>query len=374
MSYSSESAVYDRTGMSSANIVTLSEKSTSEVTTLVNGFISDAQDKIREDIGYPIVIEQERHLGDGEKNIFELGPQDEDIMTLGGYDPTNNLVTVYNAWFGRTKKWRPWPADCNEWAENNSAQWSGSNATISDETTIIKAGDYSIKSIFSAAGYIQFPDNSDKAYLDKIIDLFPDFFSWLRISNVGVTITLRLYDKDGNYNEQEITLRQNAIGQYVWIDLDSMTGSVDWENTQFQYFRLYVDGACTLYVDNVCFADEWTFTAAEGLFHTSVADNVTGESPPSENYPFRLSYGYDPFLASVPGYVAEATEWLVGVYIIDYLRGIRYRQTSFEVFGDTLELDQDSSREGLLGIRTYFMREYWRCLRRWGGASYGVIM
>jgi len=374
MPYTTETEIYDRTGMSSENIRNLSGKSITQVTTLIAGYITDAQRKIRDDIGYPIVITEELHLGDGEKNQFKLGPQDENYMTLGDYDPTDNLVKVYRAKFSSAKKHLPFPEDCDKWAEGNLDEWTGTNVTITDEETIKKCGSYGIKAVFSAAGYIQFPDNSDKAYLDKIIDLFPDFFTWLRLSNSGITITLRFYDKDGNCNEQELTLRQNNIGQYVWVNIDSMSGSVNWENTELQYFRLYVDGACDLYIDNICFADEWAFTEPEGLFHVSVADNVTSESPPSENYPFYVTYGYDPFLASVPGNVAEAAEWLCGVYIIDYLRGIRMRQTSFEVFGDTLELDQDSSREGLLGVRTYFMKSYWRCLRNWGGASYGVIM
>jgi len=375
MPYTTETEIYDRTGFNSAIIATLSGKSTAEVTTFITGLIADAQKKLREDIGYPIVVDQELHLGDGEKNQFKLGPQDEDLMTLGDYDPTDNLIKVYNAWFSRQKKWRPWPEDCNVWTENNSSEWVGSNATISDEGTIKKAEDYSVKAIFSAAGYIQFPDNVDKQYLDKIIDLYPDVFMWLRISNNGVIVTLRLYDKDGNYNEQTITLRQSNVGQYVWIDIDTMSGTVDWEDTQLQYIRLYVDGACTLYVDNLCFADEWAFTAAEGLFHVSEADNISGDSPPSENYPFYITYGYDPFLSSVPVNIAEAAEWLCGVYIIDFLRGIRSRQTEFQVFGDDFEPDTEETRawKGLLGQRSYCMKEYWRCLRNWGGASYGVV-
>ena len=100
MSYTTETAVYDRTGMSSANIQGLSGKDSSEVTTLVNGYISDAQDRIREDIDYPLVVYEEKHLGDGEKNTFKLGPQDERFMTLGDYDPTNNLIKIYNMSFG----------------------------------------------------------------------------------------------------------------------------------------------------------------------------------------------------------------------------------------------------------------------------------
>ena len=77
MVYTTETAVYDRTGFNSSTIVTLSGKSTADVTTLVNGYIADAQDRIRLDIEYPIQIRNERHLGNGYKKDFDLGPEDD---------------------------------------------------------------------------------------------------------------------------------------------------------------------------------------------------------------------------------------------------------------------------------------------------------
>jgi len=370
MAYTTESKIYDRTGMSSSNIQTLSGKTETEVSTLISGFISDAENKIREDINYPIVIHNELHLGDGNKNIFKLGPRDEDYLTLGDYDPTDGLVKVYNAAFGGTRKQRPWPEDCDEWTENTSSDWTGSNVTITDESSIKKAGSYGLKMVFSASGNAYYPSTKD---LDTIIDTYDDLFFWMRVSTLTPTITIRLYDKDGNYEEETISLRQAGVGQYIWLDIDELTDTIDWDDTPLQYVEVRANGACTIYLDNMCFADGWSFTAPEGLFHVSVADNISSETAPSENYPFSVTYGYDPFLASTPSYISEAAEWLCGIYIIDYLRGIRYRQTSFEVFGETLELDQDSSREGLLGVRTYMLKNYWRCLKNWGGASYGVV-
>lgn len=369
MVYTTETEVYDRTGFSSTIIQTLSSKSSAEVTTLINGFISDAETDIQRDIGYPIVIREERHYGDGNKNQFELGPEDDPFAEEGDYDPEGGLVEIYNVWFAAKKMKKPWPENC-DWPENNSADWDQSNATLTDDLTTTVARLYSLKAVFSAAGYVEYPSAQN---LDKIIDTWDDFFVWLQIDDVAVTITLRLYDKDGNYEEQDITLRQDDVGQYVWIDINEMTDAIDWDDTRLQYFRIYVDGACTLYVDNACFADSWAFTAPEGLFHVSVADNISSEAEPSEGYPFFVTYGYDPFYASVPGNIAEAAEWLVGISIIDYLRGIRYVATSFEVWGETLELDTDQSREGLLGVRTKMEKRYWRCLGDWGGGSYGVV-
>lgn len=184
---------------------------------------------------------------------------------------------------------------------------------------------------------------------------------------------MEFYDKDGNSESQSFSPRQNSIPQYFWIDIDEMTDTIDWDDTRLQYIRFTADGACTFYVDNLCFADSWAFTKPTGYFHTSVADNISSETEPSYGYPFYVSYSYDPFLASVPTMIQEAAEWLAGVYIIDYLRGIRYINTSLEVWGETLELDTDQSREGLLGLRTYMMKNYWRCMRNWGPGSYGVI-
>jgi hypothetical protein len=373
MSYTTEEQVYDRTGFNNSIIEELSGKSTSEVTDLINDYITDATERIRTDIDYPIRIVKELHLGDGDRYQFELGPYDDPYAEEGDYDPEGGLIEIYNAWFGRLRMRKPYPEDCElgtELDDPDTDGWTGNNVTITAEQTIKASGTYSVKAVFSDAGYIEYPETSR---LDKIIDGYDDVFFWLRTSDSSVTFTLRLYDKDGNNNNEEFTLRQSDIGQYMWLDVDTFSGNVDWNLTRFQYYRLYVDKACTIYFDNFCFADSWAFTAPEGLLHISVSDNISSETPPAYNYPFYVSYSYDPFLNSVPRYIREAAEWLVGIYIVDYLRGIRYKDTSFEVYGQTLELDTDASREGLLGVRTKMEKNYWRCLRNWGQGSYGVV-
>jgi len=376
MPYTTETPVYDRTGFNSSIIQDMSGKDSDDVTTLVEGFISDPEAQIRKDIGYPIVIAEELHLGDGNKNQWDLGPEDDEFAEEGDYDPIDGLIEVYRVKFAAKRMWKPWPEDCDEWTDYSdmdaTGYWAGSNAVISEETTIKVAGSRSLKAVFSggSGGYIRYPSTRS---LDRIIDTYDDIFFWLRTTSIGVTITIRLYDKDGEYEEETISPRQADVGQYFWIDINEMTDTLDWDDDYLQYFEIRVTGDCTIYLDNFCFADEWAYTAPAGLFHTSVADNISTQSPPSENYPFYVTYGYDPFLASVPSEIAEAAEWMAGIYIIDYLRGIRYRQTSFEVWGQTLELDTDSSREGLLGVRTKMEKNYWRCLSDWGGGPYGVI-
>jgi hypothetical protein len=370
--YTTETAVYDRTGFNSSTIVTLSGKSTADVTTLVNGYIADAQDRIRLDIEYPIQIRNERHLGNGYKKDFDLGPEDDPYGFESDYDPENGLIEIFSLKTAGIKRLKPYPEDC-ELGTDTYTDWGESNAIVSEDSTIKIHGDHSIKAELTGSGYIQYPNGSTVSYLDKIIDPYSDLFFWARTNDKTQTFEVRLYDTDGNYAYETFTFRQNDVGQYFWLDLDTFHGAFDWENHYIQYIRFYVSGVCNFYVDNLCFADDWAFTKPLGTLHISVADNISGEAAPSENYPFYVSYSYDPFLASVPGVIAEAAEWMTGIYIIDYLRGIRYRKTSFEVFGTTLELDMDQSREALMAVRSKFEKSYWECLRNWGPGSYGMV-
>jgi hypothetical protein len=271
---------------------------------------------------------------------------------------------------------KPYPEDCELGTESAtpSISWTGSGVGIAADQTYISAGDYSLKATFSGAGYVQYPDGSVVDYLDKIVDSWSDLFLWVRCNTPDVTFTVRLYDKDENYAYETFTLRQENVSQYIWLDLDNFTDILDWDDVRVQYIRIYVNKACTVYIDNLCFADSWAFSAPSGKFHVSVADNVPSESPPSEGYPFFVTYSYDPFLASVPRRIAEAAEWLVGVYIIDHLRGLKYQELDMEMQSETLEADTPFQRGGMLGVRTNMLKNYDRAIGRWMyGGSYGVI-
>jgi hypothetical protein len=364
--------------MNSLTIQNLSGKSAGEVTTLVEGFITKAQDRIREDVEYPIRVRGELHLMDGQNNRFDLGPEDDPYASEADYDPMDGLVEVYSVKSGGYKVMKPNPEDCDSWTEFTSAiidsSWTGSNATITSESTIKVAGLYSVKSVFSGGGSISYPLTRD---LDLLIYPYYYIFFWIRTSDNSKSLKIRLYTKDDTYMEDDITLRQSNVGQYYWIRMSAMDNpnSINWGDnvTRLQYVEFISGDACTIYVDNMCFAREWAFTAPAGLLQIARADNVLGEGPPSESYPYVVDYGYDPFMSAVPGTIAEACEWLTGIYIIDYLRGIRYNKTSFDVFGSTLELDTDASREGLMGVRTKMLSNYWECLRNWGLGSYGWV-
>ena len=112
---------------------------------------------------------------------------------------------------------------------------------------------------------------------------------WFRSSSASVTFTFKLYDVDGNVNEQDFTVEKADVWYLIWIKVDSMTGSVDWESTRCYYFDIYANGACTVYFDNYSFNDGWMFTEPSGLLNIHVADNAS-EEPPNEGYIFKVAY------------------------------------------------------------------------------------
>ena len=322
MPYTTEDGVYETTGFSSEIIQEVLEVDITEVTSLVSGWISDSEGKLKDDTYAPYVIRKELHLGTGYDNQFLLGPQDEEYSTTAGYDPEDGLEQIHDVWFSRFKKKRPYPVGCDIDGDLATVTgWSGT-ATPANNTVYQVQGTNCVAITYTGGGeYVQYPDGTNISYLDRHIGSYGYIFFYLR-SNAVVTFTLRLYDTDGNYEEQTFSPRQANVGQYFWLHRDTLTGSISWSNssTRLQYFRIYADGACIVYLDNFCFADDWAYTAPAGTLHIAKADNISSSGFPSENYPYYATYSYDPFLASVPSTIKEAVECLVGVAIIDHLR------------------------------------------------------
>ena len=374
--YTTEAGVYSTTGLSSELIQRVTQLPEAEVTTLVNGFIDKAEVDLKEDIRVPYTIRKELHLGTGYDNIFELGPWDEEFSSSAEYDPTDGVMEVSRLYFSKYRKQRPYPTDCELNTDRDPTLcWTETNAVLTGEQTIVIHGNQSIKAVFSDAGYAQTPCGVLERYLDKQIGLYTYLFFWFRTDDRTKTFSVRLYNTDGNYEEATFSPRQSDVGQFFWINIGAMTGSIDWGNTdtRLQYIRFYVSGACTIYIDNLCFADEWAYSAPIGYLHIAKADNISGSGFPSYNYPFYATYSYDPFLASTPSNIQEATEWLTGVKVIDHLRMHKYGVTDFYLEGDTLEPDTPMQRSGMLGVRSKFLEQYQRCLKNYGGVSYGVI-
>lgn len=371
MSYTSESEVENATGIYSALTQRVTKKSASEVTTLINGFITKATKEIRDRLRLPIVVAREYHKGDGEKNIFDLKCISEENWFE--YDPENNLEAVKAVWFSEQRKHMPYPEDCEQGTENNSSDYGTSNVTVSDEETIVKAGSYSLKAIFSASGYIEYPSAKN---LNKNIDIHKYNSFWLRTNNKDTVFTLRLYDKNNNYNSYEFTLDKADIWYDVHLKIDDFDNStVDWEDTKLYYWRLYANGACTIYLDNFNFNNGWMFTAPEGLFIVCIDSDNAGDEPPATGYPFWVTYTYDPFKSSTPANIDEATACLAGIRLIDHLRGKKSAELLFDLKIDPDIVDVSaSSPGGMLGIRTKLEERAEKLLAGYGyQGSYGVI-
>ncbi len=369
--YATESKVYSVSGFTSTKIQAITGKSQAEVTTLINDFLHDANDAIQDEIKKPITIKEELHYADGEKNIFDLGTEDEENNFNFNIDGC--LEKIINCWFDQEKKLRPYPTDCDSLTESTASSFGVSNATVTDESTIVKCGTKSIKSVFTASGYIEYPSAKT---LNLNIDVYDYVSFWIYSSNASVTFTLKLYDKDGNNNEQSFTVDKANVWYDIHIKIDSFdTFNVNWEDVKLYYWRLYANNACTVYIDGFNFNDEWSFVAPSGKLVISV-DTTHGDQPPAEDYPFYISYTYDPFKSSVPQSINEACACLAAIALIDHLRGNRYIDTHFDLEMETVNVDEDTGRpQGLLAVRSMLEKRYDKAMARYGSSgSYGVIM
>jgi hypothetical protein len=374
MSYSTESDVYDETGLTSAWTQQLTGKNAADVTTLINNFIADADDKINKRIGIPITVHRELHKGTGEDDEFDLCAEDE-FGFFEEYDPANNTVEAFACYFDCKRKKRPYPKDCDQ-TESIASACAVSNAAVTDETTIVACGSNSLRAVFSAAGWVRYPDISSQSVLNKNIDIF-DFVSFrIRCSSAAVNLTLRLYDRDGNYCSVTFAVDRADNWFVMHFDIDSdftYPVAFDWDDTKLWYWELHADGACTVYFDNLNFNDEWFITAPQGKFciahridylQSAGGSRAQGEEPPPDGYEFYVTYSVNPFLSSVPQCIAEASAKLAGVKLIDHLIGVRERNTAFLVEGDTLITAPD--RETMYHTRSRLISEAKQCIADYG--------
>lgn len=88
MSYCSVNDVYDTTGLDEAFLIDLSKRLTdgAGVTTLIEGYISDATEEIQKELEYPIVVHQEKHVMDDDITGLDMSR-----VYLGNYDETYAL-------------------------------------------------------------------------------------------------------------------------------------------------------------------------------------------------------------------------------------------------------------------------------------------
>lgn len=344
--YCSRQDVYDVTGITEDNIESLSGRSEAEVQSLVDKYIAKAESTIKNWIGIPITIRKETHLGDGEKFEFELGPEIDEEVGFLIFDPSDCVEHVYAVYYQGKRKKLPYPKDCDSFTENTSSSYSASNCTLSDEETIVKAGDYSIKAVFSAAGSFLYPSSKNLA---KNIDIYDYVVFRFRSSDKSAMFTFKLFDKDDNYNYKTFTVEKANIWYVIMLKIDEFDGDVDWEDELCYAFSIESDKACTVYFDNFAFAEGYAWTAPSGYIIIPY-DEDEDESPLPEGYELEVTYSFDPFKQTVPNEIQWACAELAGVYLIDFLRGIRDVDTQFVVESDTIEPSE--ARNVLLARRT----------------------
>jgi hypothetical protein len=356
MAYSDEENVYEACGMNSSVVQSLSGKNSSEVTTLITEYISEADLKIKRLLKIPITIRKEYHKFDWDETV-ELGPYEDKEEFFSSYDPENCVEEIFALYDDSGRVKLPYPKNCDDLTEDVT-DMTGTNATLSKETTIVKCGMASIKAVFSAAGSFYFPKNAN---LEKNIYPWDYVGFWFRTSDKTATFTIKFYDIDGNVEYQTFALTQNDTWQIVALQMSDNTGSIDWSDALCQKIEILSDKACTIYFDNFCFNDGYFWTYPEGLICWCEPDS----DPDGE---IEVTYSYDPFKVNVPVDIKLASSKLAGALLIDYLIGHRQQITGFEQMAETMDTRPD--RETLEVVRTRLRREAYEALAGFGFGTY----
>lgn len=100
--YCEEDDVYLATGITKEVIERVTEKTDDQVKDMVESFIIDAEDDIRDQLGIPHVAALEKHLGTGEDDEFQLGQEDSDFFT--NIDVENCVVLIKTCFFEGFKR------------------------------------------------------------------------------------------------------------------------------------------------------------------------------------------------------------------------------------------------------------------------------
>jgi hypothetical protein len=131
--YSAESDVYDVTGFTTNFLQTLGGINAGQTTSLVNGFIAKADERIRRWLGIPITIRKEGHEFFNNP-VVQLGPDREDPFEMfGSYNPENKAVEVYAIYYNEYRTKIPYPKDWDMFTEPSAVPlWgvTGSQSTF----------------------------------------------------------------------------------------------------------------------------------------------------------------------------------------------------------------------------------------------------
>jgi hypothetical protein len=296
---------------------------------MIDDMIAKADRMIKNELGVPITIRKEYHMFNDDLYI-ELGPHEDKFGFFGAYDPSDCVDAVYAIYTRAGRIKLPYPKDCDSLSENVT-DMSGSNVTLSQETTIVKCGDASIKGIFSDAGSFYFSSTQN---MNKNIEAWGFLGFWFRTSDKTATFTVKLFDEDGNYVSKEFTLSHNNTWEIVKIQLSDMDywGTYEFnEDRLLQYIQIESDKACTIYFDNFNFNDGLFWTYPEGLIVWSEPNSDVGLLEVD------VTYSFDPYKNSTPSELELASAKKAGILLLEYLIGCRQRITAFVEGSDSLE-------------------------------------
>jgi len=338
--YCEEDDIYLATGMTKEVIERVTEKTDDQIKDMIEGFIIDAEDDIRDQLGLPHVCALEKHLGTGEDDEFQLGQEDSNFYI--NIDVEDCVELIRACFFLGVKKKLPYPRNCDDLSEDYT-EWDDSAGykQPTNEALIKQAGKYSMEFDFTGATKkARYPDVDSSIYIDKNIDIYSYMCLRVRSSVANTTITIRLYNEAGSYNTATYLAVTANKWYLVMLDLDEdFNTTIDWDDSPLYYFEIEVDKACTLYADNINFNDDWCFTAPSGKL---VIMRKSTDEPPADGYEFIVTYTYDPFKVSVPQNIKEATALYAGAKLIDNLIGIRQSMMAFEAESLTSIPDKES--------------------------------
>ena len=364
MPYSTEEDVYEACGMNVQIVKDLSGKTVnSEITAIIDRFIKAADQKVRRALGVPITIRKEPHTF--EKNpTVELGPYEDDLEFFGSYDPEDCVEKIFAIYSGSGRIKLPYPRHCDILTEDTD-NFDGSQAgvTVSQETTIIKCGDASIKAIFTTLDYFTMYKGASSEVFNKLIYPWNFIGFWFRTTDSTRTFTIRLYDKDGNYESQDFTVDFNNTWTLVPLAMKNFSGATDinWTATLLSHITIYASDACTIYIDNFNFNNGYFWTTPEGLIcFSDPASTAWGT--------IKVTYSFDPYRDETPSDLREASAKFAGVLLLDYLIGCRQRETAFQQMHDTADVRPD--RETMEVVRARLQREAQSCLMGIGYKTY----
>jgi len=361
MAYCVEDDVYESSGITKSVVKSLSGKSDEEITTLITKYISRADKKVRRKLGVPITIRKEDH--EFEKNeTVELGQYEDAFEFFGSDSPKDCVDAIYALYLvfsgaggeeNETRVKLPYPKNCDDLSEDVT-DMTGTNVTLTKETTTIKCGDASIKAEFSSAGNFYFPNAGN---LNKNINPWAYISFWFRTDDKNAIFTLTLEDKDGNTASTTFTLNFDDTWEIVTLDRAEKFGDIDWSITKLQKITLSADRACTIYFDNFNFNDGYFWTYPEGI--------ICWADPDADPWGrIRVTYAYDPYITTVPQDVLEASSKLAGVMLLDYCIGLRIAKIGFKQLAENL--DEIPDKLTLEIIRNRLKREAAEALREIG--------